>query len=196
MPMKAIRWVPLVAFLWGWAEATWFFIIPDFWLTFTVFWGWRCALTSVLASLLGALVGATSYYLMGDGLRDQLGHFWQISPGYSAAMFEAIARHLLEGATGLVYGPWQGLPYRFYLHQAYLQQLDLPSLWGWTVLARLPRLVLAPLMVGTVTAVLDRQMRVLELNFPWRSRLVILLLGIWVLIYYDYWFVFVPKEYP
>jgi hypothetical protein len=46
-----------IAALWGLAEATLFFIVPDVWLTLITVWSPRKALIACLFALLGALAG-------------------------------------------------------------------------------------------------------------------------------------------
>lgn len=189
---------PLVvglAFLWGWAEATWFFVIPDVWLTFAVFWGRRTSAAAVVAALGGALAGAVHFYLLDDFSRQLLSQWWRVCPGYGPGMAEVIAQHLAAGPAGLCHGPWLGIPYRFYLLQAEAQGMSLVSVLAWTVWARLPRLILAPLIVGPVYAVIRSQAVSLGMGQGWKRLLAILFAALWMVIYADYWFVYVPRTY-
>lgn len=194
--LKKHWWVPALACAWGWSEATWFFIVPDFWLSFTVFWGPRVALVSIGAAALGAVLGSTTYYGLGDSGREMLHSWWSHTPGFAEEMFKEIHRHLHEGLSGLRLGPWQGLPYRYYLKEVHTMPVSLPQVWLWTLVARIPRLCMAPILCGSTLALLEYQARQLELKVPLRPLLVGLFLLLWAMIYYDYWFVFVPRSYP
>lgn len=185
-----------LAFLWGWAEATWFFVVPDVWLSFTVLWGYRTCLVSVLAALAGALVGAIHFYLLDPSAREALLHWWQICPGYAEAMQAAVSQHLLQGPQGLAYGPWLGIPYRLYLYQSHAQGLALSAVLWHTLWARIPRLILAPLVTAPISALLSGQAQSLGLEASGKRLLATLFALAWVGIYFDYWFVYVPETYP
>jgi len=54
--------VNAIAALWGFAEATLFFIVPDVWLTVIAVWSPRKAAMACLFALLGALAGGALMY--------------------------------------------------------------------------------------------------------------------------------------
>jgi len=57
------RFWHLAAFLWGFAEATLFFIVPDVLLTLlAVRFGWRRAIMPLLFCLSGAVVGGAVFF--------------------------------------------------------------------------------------------------------------------------------------
>ncbi|MBT9584955.1 hypothetical protein IV102_16550 [bacterium] len=187
--------VVALAFLWGWAEATWFFVVPDLWLTFAVFWGRSTAMSAVLAALAGSLAGAVHFFWLDETSRQLLQQWWQVTPGYAPSMAGAIAQHLQWGPAGLCHGPWLGIPYRYYLGQAHTLQFPLLSVCLWTLWARLPRLILAPLVAGAFYSLLRAQSAQLGLSDNWKRPLALLFASVWVAIYVDYWFFYVPKTY-
>jgi len=146
-----VRSLPvLVAFLWGWSEATWFFLIPDVWLTFTIFWGPRKVAESIGAAIAGACLGAVTYYWLPEPARQSLFYWWTITPGYAPSMFQDIRDYLRQGGWGFVWGPWEGIPYRYYLHESLAGGLSLGQVLLYTPLARSYRFILVPLIASAV----------------------------------------------
>lgn len=186
----------VIALLWGWSEAVWFFLIPDVWLTFCVFRGARTAILSVLAATIGAMIGALTIYALPHSAQSALHHWWTLCPGYYAPMFSWIGEQLQHGASGLLAGPTQGVPYRFFVYSASQSQMSLASILAWTPIARLPRMLMAPAIAGPLLWLVGKQNRDLDLKLPVERILVILFLSIWTLIYIDYWFVYLPARFP
>jgi hypothetical protein len=54
-----------LAFAWGLAEATVFFVVPDVWISRLALSSWRAALRGCALALVGALVGGVLLYLAG-----------------------------------------------------------------------------------------------------------------------------------
>jgi membrane protein YqaA with SNARE-associated domain len=55
---------PLIAFIWGLAEATLFFIVPDVYLGFVALFDWRRALRALAAPIAGAVLGGALMYAL------------------------------------------------------------------------------------------------------------------------------------
>ena len=49
-------WSIIIAFVWGFAEATAFFIVPDVYLGFVALFNWRRGLSAMAATLIGAML--------------------------------------------------------------------------------------------------------------------------------------------
>src|SRR4051812_49427451 len=101
-------WPLLTGIVWGLAEATWFFIVPDVLLCY---WGLRSgkkALIATLAVVAGAMIGAVFLYGALDWIIDfdgyaKLHHIWGNFPGFRQKMAEVAAGHLRErSALGLL----------------------------------------------------------------------------------------------
>lgn len=60
--MGIIGWLLLMAGIWGFAEATFFFIIPDVILTLIAMHGLRRGMTACLIALFGAMLGGIVIY--------------------------------------------------------------------------------------------------------------------------------------
>lgn len=194
----------LIGMVWGLAEGTFFFLIPDIALSFIALKGWKPALAATISVVIGAMIGAIFIHVYLNTSADpaaalvQLKGFWAQLPGYYEKMFDVAREHLSSsGAQGLIKGPNSGIPYRFYVVEAYEQHLPLGSLLLWTPIARLERILLAPVVVLVLRFVAGKLRR----RFPyWTEKRVTLALGClialyWVGVYVWYWGSFLPSQY-
>ena len=135
------RWRGTVlAFLWGFAEGTLFFILPDVPLSFVALFRPRRALVHMVAIVAGAvLAGAVMFTWSAHtpGARAAVAHV----PAVSSAMFEGAERDFNQyGIWGAALGPLRGVPYKVYAVEA----PEHSALWPFllvTIPARLWRLV-------------------------------------------------------
>ena len=138
--------------VWGVCEGTWFFLVPDILLSYFAIDSLRRAMAAALGVVLGAMAAACVLYSMlgvdrvdADFLIPQI---WSALPGFRFPMLAAAARYLeADGARGLISGPSSGIPYRVFVVAANRLGISLPQILLWTPLARLERILLAPLVV-------------------------------------------------
>ncbi len=189
----------LTGFLWGLAEATVFFVVPDVLLCYWAMRSAREALASTLAVVFGAMLGAVVLYLcLGlDGERYASIHqVWASLPGFKVKMAEVAAEHLRAGgAAGLLSGPVSGIPYRVYVLEAWKRQLPLGDVLLWTPVARLERIAIAPLVVLALRFVAERLLAPRFPRVPWYWLLAALIVIYWIAIDVWYWAVLVPTLY-
>lgn len=186
----------VIAFLWGLCEALFLFFIPDIWLSFIAAGTeslWRNSIRATLWVLVGGLLGACLLFWFlnarGHASYENITAFWQNLPGVYPYMFRVAGGHLQgAGAAGMLEGPTSGIPYRVYVAQAWLQHIPLVKILLWTPLARLERIVLAPLVVIAIRL----SLRYFKKDYP---RLLLWGLSLyWVGIYVWYWGFFLPAE--
>ena len=111
----ASRAVLSLAFAWGLAEATFFFIVPDVLLTLIACRALKPALKATVASLVGALAGGMLMYIFGareaEAARALLDHVPAIDP----ALITRVAGQISEsGLLAVLIGPLKGIPYKIY----------------------------------------------------------------------------------
>jgi membrane protein YqaA with SNARE-associated domain len=106
---------PLLGFLWGFAEGTLFFIVPDVLISLVALFSLRRFLLCTAAALLGSiLAGCTIYYATV--------HFPEITssllhgvPFMPATMFAMVQlEYEQQGVWALLNGPVTGTPYKIY----------------------------------------------------------------------------------
>jgi hypothetical protein len=136
-----MRWPGIVlTFLWGFAEATLFFILPDVPLSLVAMFRPRRGLLHMMAIVVGAVLGGVlmfSWSAHSVRAREVVARVPAVSP----AMFVGADRDLREhGLLGASLGPVRGIPYKVYAVEAPAHS----TLWPFllvTVPARLWRLV-------------------------------------------------------
>jgi membrane protein YqaA with SNARE-associated domain len=111
--------VNAIAALWGFAEATLFFIVPDVWLTVIAVWSLRKASMVCLFALLGALTGGALMYGWGYMAPGMALTTLERIPGIHPDMLLAVAAALREyGLLAPFWGPIHGIPDKIYAVQA------------------------------------------------------------------------------
>ena len=127
-----------LAFLWGFAESTLFFILPDVLLSFVAMFRPRRAFAHLIATLMGAVLGGSVMYIWamhGGGARHAVARVPAVSP----VMFERAKQDWIRhGAWGMSLGPIRGIPYKVYAIEAPIQSTLLDFVL-FTVPARLWR---------------------------------------------------------
>ena len=171
----------LAAALWGFAEATLFFIVPDVLLSFAVVArGWRPAVAASVWALAGALLGGVIMYLWGAA--DPAGALVVIElvPAISPAMVAQVQQDLAgQGFIALFRAGVTGVPYKIFAASAPQAGIGLAPFVLGSAAARLGRFLLAVIGTALVDAVLARRL-------ARRGRLA-LLACFWVLFYALYW---------
>lgn len=176
------------AFLWGLAEATLFFIVPDVLLTAVAIQRsegrdqGRLALQLCLWVLGGALVGGLAMYLWGRQDYAAARELLLGLPAIGEAMVDRVGQELEQtGALAVLLGPTSGTPYKLYAITAPSAGMSLPIFLAITVPARLVRFVLAALLTAWIGARLPER---------WSNRARLgLLAGFWALNYAVYFWV-------
>lgn len=136
-----------VSALWGFAEATLFFIVPDVYLTVLAIRGSRVALTGCVTAVAGALVGGVIMYRWGardaSGAQAVLQRLPAIDDREVARVRESVER---SGFAAMLLGPLSGTPYKIYAVEAGSRGMSLPAFLLISVPARGTRFVAATLL--------------------------------------------------
>jgi membrane protein YqaA with SNARE-associated domain len=109
------NWLLPVAFAWGFAEATFFFIVPDVCLTFIALASLQTAFEASLFALVGALAGGCVMYLCGSSRPEAARRFLTRIPGIRASLIGSVRLQLQAGGLfAILLGPLRGTPYKIY----------------------------------------------------------------------------------
>ena len=173
----------IATFVWGLAEATVFFIVPDVSVAFVSLLAPRESWKAALSAVAGGLVGATILYVaIRLWLGPHTGDYLLTIPAIHAATIDkassAISQH---GVSALLTAAFTGVPYKVYAAQLTTAGIDLPSLLLWTIPSRALRLF--PVAAGG--AILGRVLkRELERRFIlWMAAYFLF----WAAVYGWYW---------
>ncbi|HFE49081.1 MAG TPA: hypothetical protein ENJ21_07160 [Chromatiaceae bacterium] len=138
--------VNLVARLWGFSEATLFFIVPDVWLTLAARENPRPGLIACLHALGGALIGGTCMYQWGAWNTTAALHAVEGVPAIGGDMVASVRDALRnQGITAVLIGPLSGTPYKLYAVQAAQAGISLAEFLLISIPARLGRFALVTL---------------------------------------------------
>jgi hypothetical protein len=128
-------------FWWGLAEGTFFFIVPDVYISFATLYALRAGAVAWFFSILGSVTAIPIIYLLAVVLGvDYLG-FLQMIPGISASLVARVGESV--AVDGLPYTPLLvagGVPLKLYAASAFSLGLSLGSVLVWTVFARIVRI--------------------------------------------------------
>jgi membrane protein YqaA with SNARE-associated domain len=144
-----------IALIWGLAEATVFFIVPDVFLSWLALRSYRRALIACLWVVAGALLGGLAIWHLGSGQAEEMRTFYVALPAIDASMIQSVQQQLdADGLIALFLGPISGTPYKLYA----LEAGQLGIRWETFVLvsfpARLIRFVLVSVVIGAISQAL------------------------------------------
>jgi membrane protein YqaA with SNARE-associated domain len=148
-----------LAAAWGFAEACFFFIVPDVLLSWIALTDVRRALLACLYALAGALLGGTLVWFWGGSQPELFRHFFVALPGMDSDLLAAVRIQLQEqGLTAVLFGPLRGTPYKLYALEASVQRYPYLPFLLISIPARLIRFVLVTLLVGCVRRLLGEHL--------------------------------------
>jgi membrane protein YqaA with SNARE-associated domain len=147
--MDLARLAPPLAALWGFAEATLFFVVPDVALSFIALRSRRIALGACLWAFAGALAGGVLMY--GWGQRDPAAAERALTavPAVDRAMVARVRGEIERTGSGaIVLGPLRTTPYKIYMVEAGAAGLSPLAAAAASLPSRLGRFLLVTLLVG------------------------------------------------
>jgi membrane protein YqaA with SNARE-associated domain len=177
------RAAALFALVWGFAEATLFFIVPDVWIGFLALFNWRAGLRAAAWAVLGALIGGAVMYGVGAQLeRDRSAKLLDAIPAISPAMIEQVEAEMrTHGPVSVLWGPSRGTPYKIYARTAGEQGQPMGEFLLWTVPARGIRFAL----VAAIAAVGGSLVRRVTSRASWLVGLYLLAWGVFYAVYFE-----------
>ena len=138
--------------LWGFAEATLFFIVPDVLLSFLALDSRRRALIGCIWVVTGAVVGGAAMYAWGARDRDQATAALERVPAVDRAMIDRVEREMEEtGFVAVFVGAFTGTPYKLFATSAGSLRMGLIPFLAVSIPARLVRFVLVSWLVGGIS---------------------------------------------
>jgi len=143
----------LVGLLWGFAEATLFFIVPDVLLGAVALFAPRAAPRALAFTLAGALAGGAVTYGVASELQPSRSE--DVLDGVPTVTDDAIHRVEREmrddGPRSIAYGPLRmGTPYKLYARAAAVEDEGFGSFVLWSIPGRLERMLPVTLLAALV----------------------------------------------
>jgi hypothetical protein len=183
------------AFLWGLAEGTLFFVVPDVIITLAAMFRPRRALLHAGAAVAGAVLAGALLYTWASASPDSARSAVDAVPFVESNAFVfASIDFYFDGARAVLYGPLRGIPYKVYAVTA-PQYMGLTTFLLLTIPARLWRFLLTGLAFGVLGQILRTgwlpfvgDLRPLE-----TPRLMLIVhLALWAVFYALYWGLLLP----
>ena len=145
------KWSIIIGFLWGFAEATAFFIVPDVYLGFVALFNWRRGLSAMVATLIGAMLGGSVMYVLAMNNLSGMNMFLTRVPLIDSTLVNDVGDKMrADGLITLLTGPLKGTPYKIYAAQAGGQSLPFLYFLLMTIPARLERFLPVVLIFGGI----------------------------------------------
>lgn len=155
--MKIARTSGLAA-LWGFAEATVFFIVPDVLLTWIALQSYKRAFIACIWVLGGALLGGSVLWFIGSNDPDPARAVFSSLPGIDKGMIANVTSQVEnDGLVALFIGPVIGTPYKLYAVEAGNLGIGLAAFLLVSIPARLMRFAFAVLFAGAIGHVLQKR---------------------------------------
>ena len=152
-------WGWLAGVAWGFAEGTFFFLVPDLLISFVALYSWRASGRQVAAVIGGSLVAGALLFGFSSAGTDTVRSAVLRVPLVRAWMFDRVARDFEEsGVWALCRGPASGIPYKVYAAEAPRHVAFVPFVFV-SVPARLERLLLSWIFFAGVGGMLRKKCR-------------------------------------
>ncbi len=161
-----------LAIIWGLAEATVFFIVPDVLLSYAGRNNLRKGFTACLYSLIGALVGGSIMYFWGMWQPQEAREYLDYIPAINPVMIEGVNTQLTnKGVVAIFMGPLSGTPYKIYAVQSGEQGISFYLFMLVSIPARFIRFVLVTTffhyLLKAIANVTGDQYKLGILTFSW-----------------------------
>lgn len=185
----------ILAFLWGLAEGTLFFVVPDVLITLAAMFRPRRALAHAGAAVAGAVLAGALMYAWASASPDSARSAVDAVPFVeSNVLVVASIDFYFDGAWAVMYGPLRGIPYKVYAVTA-PRYMGLTTFLLLTIPARLWRF----LLTGLVFALLGQMLRTAWFPFFGDLRqyqtpriMLVVHLALWAVFYALYWGLLLP----
>ncbi|POF28215.1 hypothetical protein [Roseibium marinum] len=168
-----------LAALWGFAEATLFFVVPDVLLTGLALRSLKRALCAALVAALAAAVGGALIWTCAHYAPHTSRSVLLQVPGISENTFATVQLYLESGLfQGMLRGAFSGVPYKIFAAEA---GMNGTSLWVFALLsplARLPRFVVVCMATWALSRLAGERLSM--------GAKVALSLALWVVFYVFY----------
>lgn len=153
----------IVPFIWGLCESTFFFIVPDFWLSGLAFMGKtpRQLAVAVFSAACGAILGGMTLYWLSRGLADTVVYQFLLQiPGISVMLIKNVAATVNHyGIWSYWKGMWSGQPFKIYASE---WGGRMGPVWPWifiSFLARCFRFILSTVLASIIARTAERNLK-------------------------------------
>ncbi|PCI55524.1 MAG: hypothetical protein COB36_07860 [Alphaproteobacteria bacterium] len=172
----------VVSFIWGFSEATFFFFVPDIWLTRITVTDLKEAVINAFITLIGALIGGTVLYILASMFFDDMRRFLDYVPAISEGMIDKAGVQMQEEnpVKAIIMAGFTGLPFKIYAAWSGHLALSLPVFILVSAVARIGRFLFLIFVIYGTKSVLKSYMS--TKNLLWLHTVL------WICFYCYYFF--------
>jgi len=110
-----------ISLLWAFSEASFFFIVPDLWLSYTSLNSLKKGFKNVIYALIGALLGGTVMYILGRHDITAIVKFLAKIPLIDLGIINDVKESIqINGVSAMFVGPLKGIPYKIYASYVFI----------------------------------------------------------------------------
>ncbi len=158
----------VLLFLWGFAEATLFFVVPDVPVSFLATGGVKRALTGAVWAAFGAVLGGALMYSLAAVWPDTILAVVEKVPAVSTAMVEGVRGQVQHmGAWAMFKGAFSGVPYKVYASVFGAVRFNFLLFLLLSFPARLLRFVLVALLINAMARIIPKRLHIPLLAAGW-----------------------------
>lgn len=169
----------LIAALWGFAEASFFFFLPDIYLSRIAIISSSRAIKACFITAIAACLGGSLMYLWGYTDSATAYHFLTFIPAiYPKMITQAIQSLTPNPWNALLLAPFKGIPYKIYAVAFGASRINFLAFLIISFVARLLRFLLITLIAICLVALLKQHIK--------QKTLIYFHLFIWTIIYIGY----------
>ncbi len=169
-----------VSFLWGFLEATCFFLVVDIYLSFFVIKNFTRSIKLSIVAMLGAVLGGVLIYLWSDTHAATFAAFYLNLPGIHQNLISMVQNQLHHYQNwALFLGGISGQPYKLYALYATEADIGLLSFIMTSIAARLLRFLLTIAIVKIAIKLLERKLK---------TKMLYIVLSVFWVVFYSFYF--------
>ncbi|PCJ99185.1 MAG: hypothetical protein COA45_07035 [Zetaproteobacteria bacterium] len=172
----------VVSFVWGFAEATFFFFVPDIWLTRIAVTDLKEAVINAFITLIGALIGGTVLYILASISFDYIRQALDFVPAISKNMIDQAGEQMQNAnpVKVIIMAGFTGLPFKIYAAWSGHLALSVPVFILISAVARIGRFLFLIFVIYGTKSVLKSYMS--TKNLLWLHTVL------WICFYCYYFF--------
>lgn len=168
-----------ISFLWALFEATFFFIIPDVWLSFNSVDSLKKGFKNMMFAIIGALFGGTLMFILGSYNITSVNNMLINIPLIDANIINQVNDSIQsDGLLAIFMGPLKGIPYKIYASYSGALALNYLMFMLISIFARGIRFSISIIITNLLSRTLLIQLTLIN------KRIIITIL--WLLIYIMY----------
>lgn len=147
----------LIAFLWGFAEATFFFFIPDIYLTKIALFNFKKSIKACFVAAFAACIGGGLMYLWASQGYQQAYRFLTFVPAIFPNLIAVVNHNAqLTPLYSLFIAPLKGIPYKIYAIELGAHHVNFMQFIVTSFFARLLRFILVSSFGAIVSNILKK----------------------------------------